>query len=77
MHFFDIRVFNPFALFYSCSTLSHCYIVNEQERCHAYDERICGVERACFSLLVFSASDGMGPSATLIYSKLACTLPAN
>ena len=28
---FDIRVFNPFACSYSHSTLSRCYVVNEQE----------------------------------------------
>ena len=47
--FFDIRVFNPFARSYSCSTLSQCYVVNEQEKRCAYDERIREVERACFS----------------------------
>ena len=30
--FFDISVFNPFAHSYSCSTLSQCYVVNEQEK---------------------------------------------
>ena len=33
--FFDIRVFNPFACSYSRSTLSRCYVVNEQEKCRA------------------------------------------
>ena len=32
------------------------------------------VERACFSPLVFSASGGMGPSATTVYKKLTSTL---
>ena len=48
--------------------------MNEQEKCCAYDERIREVERACFSPLVFSASGGMGPSATTVYSKLASML---
>ena len=69
--FFDIRVFNPFARSYSRSTLSRCY---EQEKRCAYDERIREVERTCFSPLVFSASGGMGPSATTVYSKLASML---
>ena len=67
---FHIRVFNPFVRSYSHSTLSRCYVVNEQEKRCAYDECICEVERACFSPLVFSASGGMGPSATTVYSKL-------
>ena len=74
IEFFDIRVFNPFAHSYPHSTLSRCYVVNEQEKCCAYDERIHKVERACFSPLVFSASGGMGPSATTVYSKLASML---
>ena len=40
----------------------------------AYDERVREVERACFSPLVFSASGGMGPSATTVYKKLASML---
>ena len=64
--FFDIRVFNPFASCYSRSPLSRCYITNELEKRRAYDEKVREVERACFSLLVFSASGGMGPSATTV-----------
>ena len=48
--------------------------MNEQEKRCAYDEHIREVERACFSPLVFSASGGMGPSATTVYSKLASML---
>ena len=48
--------------------------MNEQEKRRAYDECIREVERACFSPLVFSASGGMGPSATTVYSKLASML---
>ena len=47
---------------------------NEQEKRCVYDERVREVERACFSLLVFSASGGMGPSATTVYKKLASML---
>ena len=54
--------------------LSRCYTVNEQEKRHAYDERIREVEGACFSPLVFSASGGMGPTATTVYRKLASML---
>ena len=64
--FFDIRVFNPFASCYSRSLLSRCCITNELEKRRAYDERVREVERACFSPLVFSASGGMGPSATTV-----------
>ena len=72
--FFDIRVFNSFASCHSQSPLSRCYITNELEKRHAHDERVREVERACFSPLVFSASGGMGPSATTVYKKLASML---
>ena len=72
--FFDIKVFNLFVCSYSCSTLSQCYAVNEQEKHRAYDERIHEVERACFSSLAFLVSCGMGPLAITVYSKLASIL---
>ena len=68
--FFDVRVFSPFACLYSRFPLSRCYRVHEREKRRAYDERIWEVERACFSLLVFSATGGMGPVATTVYRKL-------
>ena len=46
--------------------------MNEQEKRHAYDERIREVEKACFFPLMFSASGDMGPSGTMVCSKLAC-----
>ena len=52
--------------------MSQCYITNEQEKQCSDDER--EVEKACFSPLVFSASGGMGPSATTVYKKLASML---
>jgi len=65
--FFDLRVFNPFASCYSWSPLL-------QEKRYAYDERVKEVEKACFSPLLFSASDSMGSSATPVYKKLASML---
>jgi len=39
-----------------------------------YDKIIWEVERACFSLLVFAPTGGMGPSATTVFRKFACML---
>jgi len=50
------------------------YVTNEQEKRRAYDERVREVDRTCFSLLVFSASGGIGTSATTVYKKLASML---
>ena len=57
--FFDIRVFNPFASCYSRSPLSSAMLPMSKRR---------GV---LMMRGVFSASGGMGPSATTVYKKLA------
>ena len=69
--FFDIRVFSPFAQSYRNTTLSQCYKKNEQEKKRAYDQRIRDVEHGSFSPLVFSTSGGMGPTANVVYKRLA------
>ena len=69
--FFDIRVFNPLAHTYRSLPLPNCYRRHEQEKKRAYDQRIREVEHGCFSPLVFSATGGMGPTAKVVYKKLA------
>ena len=69
--FFDVRVFNPFAHTYRNLPLTTCYRRNEQEKRRAYDQRVREIEHGCFSPLVFSASGGMGPTAKVVYKKLA------
>ena len=72
--FFDIRVFNPHAHTYRSLPMATCYKRNEQEKRRAYDERVREVEHGCFSPLVFSASSGMGPTARVVYKKLAAMI---
>ena len=69
--FFDVRVFNPLAHSYHNTSLANSYRKNEQEKCRAYDQRVREVEHGCFSPLVFSVAGGMGPSATVVYKRLA------
>ena len=69
--FFDVRVFNPLAHSYRSLPLSTCYRRHEQEKKRAYDQRIREVEHGCFSPLIFSVSGGMGPTAKVVYKKLA------
>ena len=69
--FFDVRVFNPFAHTYRNLPLTTCYRRNEQEKRRAYDQRVREIEHGCFSPLVVSASGGMGPTAKVVYKKLA------
>jgi len=67
--FFDIRVFNSLAPSNNRSTtLSAAYRKHEQEKCCAYEERVCEVEHGCFTPLVFSTS---GKAATIVYKRLA------
>ena len=69
--FFDVRVFNPLAHTYHFLPMATCYRRNEQEKRKAYDQRVREVEHGCFSPLVFSVSGGMGPTAKVVYKKLA------
>ena len=72
--FFDVRVFNPLAHTYRSLPLPTCYRRNEQEKRRAYDQRVREVEHGCFSPLVFSVSGGMGPTARVVYKKLAAMI---
>ena len=72
--FFDVRVFNPFAQCHRNSSLTQCYRKNEQEKKRAYDERVREVEHGSFSPLVFTTSGGMGPTATVVYKRLAALM---
>ena len=64
-------MFNPFALSYHNNSLSQCYHRNELEKRRAYDERIREIEHGSFSPLVFSTAGGMGPTAKVVYKRIA------
>jgi len=51
--FFDVCVFNSFAPSYRWSTLSATYCKREQEKCRAYEERICVVVWLSMAVLLF------------------------
>ena len=72
--FFDIRVFNPFALSYCYTPLAQCYRRNEMEKKRAYDQRVREIEHGSFSPLVFSTTGGMGTTATVVYKRLAAMI---
>ena len=69
--FFNVWVFNPFALSYHNNSLSQCYHRNELEKRRAYDERIREIEHGSFSPLVFSTAGGMGPTAKVVYKRIS------
>ena len=69
--FFDVRVFNPFAPSLVNSQITTLYCQKEQEKHRAYDERISEVEHDSFPPLIFSTSGSMGPSATVVFKRIA------
>jgi len=63
--FFDVRVFNPLAALNRNTPLSSVYQRHEQDKRREYEQRIREIEHGSFAPLVFTASGGMGPSATI------------
>lgn len=69
--FFDVRVFCPLSPTNTSRSLTACYKDNEDIKKRKYDQRICEIEHSLFSPLVFSASGGCAPIATLFIKKLS------
>ena len=63
--FFDVRMFNPFALSNRRRTLASCYRHHEREKRREYDQRVREIEHGTFTPLVFSAAGRMGTGATV------------
>ena len=69
--FFDIRVFHPFAPSYRKTPIATCYRAQERAKMRAYEQRVQEVEGGTISPLVFTTSGGMGPTATIVYKRIA------
>ena len=72
--FFDVRVFYPFAPSYSRRPLATVYKEHERKKKLEYGSRVCEVEQASFTPLVFTASGGMAPEATVTFKRFASLL---
>ena len=72
--FFDVRVFNPFAPSNSRSSLNTTYRYHESLKRRSYEQRVREVEHGSFTPLVFSATGGMAPAATVAFKRLASLL---
>ena len=72
--FFDVRVFNPFASSNVQSGIPAMYKRNEREKRSKYEARICEVEHATFTPLVWSTSGGAGPTCSVFMKRLASKL---
>ena len=78
--FLDVRVFNPFSHTYNNSSIKACHGRNEKDKRCQYGERICNVEHASFTPLVWvhqlllfintfhPDSPSVTPSPILLYS---------
>ena len=71
--YMDVRVFNPLAPS-NKNSITACYKKHENEKKRAYEQRVREIEHASFTPLVFSATGGMGPQATILYKRLASLL---
>ena len=74
VHFFYIRVFNPYTPSNCKSTNQSVYRRHEREKRHCYERKNLEVEHGSFTPLVFSAVGGMGIAATVMYKRLASLL---
>ena len=72
--FFDVRVFNPLAPSNCRSSLSTTYRRHEATKKRSYEQRVREIEHGSFTPLVFSASGGMAPAATITFKRLASLL---
>ncbi len=68
---FDVRVFNPNVPSNLSSQIPTLYRRHERLKRSAYEARICDVEHASFTPLIWSTSGGAGPSATMFLKRLA------
>ena len=73
---FDVRVFNPHAQSNRNPGLASVYQRHERQKKAIYEERVCEVERATFTPLVFSTTGGAGRLATTFLRHLASLLAA-
>ena len=67
----DLWVFDPNAYHYRKKSLQECYVMNEQEKKRAYNERILRIDHGTFTPLVFSINGSMGRECQKFYLLLA------
>ena len=72
--YFDVKVFNPVTATYCNKSLQSCYHRLEARKRHEYQDRILNVEHGSFSPLIFSTSGSMGPTASVVFLRLASLL---
>ena len=69
--YFDVRVFNPHAPTNCNQTIAASYRRHENEKRREYEKRVVEVEHGSFTPIVMSSTGGWGPSAMIMYKRLA------
>ena len=69
--FFDVKVFNAYALRYRTQSLKSSFVANEREKKRHYNDRIIKVDHGSFTPLIFSMNGGMGVEAEHFFKALA------
>ena len=72
--YFDVQVFNPYAVSNRQTSLAACYRKQEAIKKRAYEQRVREVEHSSFTPLVLSATGGLAAKATTFYKRLAAHL---
>ena len=68
---FDVRVFHPYAPSYVDQSIDVLYAQHEKQKLHDYQNRVCQVEKASFTPLVYSTNGGMGKQAKAFHKRVA------
>ena len=69
--YFDVRVFNPHAPTNCNQNIAASYRRHENEKRREYEKRVVEVEHGSFTPIVMSSTGGWGPSAMIMYKRLA------
>ena len=69
--FFDVKVFDPNAQWYSGQTLPQTYTTNENTKKRSYNQRVLEVENGTFTPLIFSCYGGMGVECSHFFKRLS------
>ena len=75
--FFDVRIFNPFAPSNSHDSLLSTYKKHERRKRREYEHRIREIEHGTFTPIVLATTGGWGPSASMMYKRLASLIADN
>ena len=75
--FLDIRVMHPNCPTYVNDPIEQVYVMHENEKKRAYNERVLQVEKGSFTPIVASTFGGMGKEARRHHKRIATLRPVS